>query len=221
VATDAAIEKPRYSSLAKGTQGELDFCINAGEELFLIVAATPTELETLVWDAPYNEVTRYPYMFQVTGAWPEGFRSGNRDACPNGLVPAANGGGCAPTGTEAYVGPYATVLNGATAGKDARIEDHAVVARGVVSGGTVGALTMVGSGTSAFNISAGVAKTTFYPLGFFETTQGLSGGTLIGDVEYRGAGLSLASGTCSGFVDEATCLEPGTDASPLPPYTWY
>jgi hypothetical protein len=221
VATDAAIEKPRYSSLSAGTQGELDFCIQPGEELFLVVAATPTELQTVVWDAPYNEVTRYPYMFQVTGAWPEGFRAGKRDTCPTGLMPATNGGGCAPAGTEAYVGSYATVLSGATVSSDARIEDHAVVARGTVSGGTVGALTLVGSGNSAFNISSGVARTTFYPLGFFESNQGLSGATLVGDVEYRGAGLSLAQGTCSGFVDEKACVNPGTDTSPLPPYVWY
>ena len=108
-------------------------------------------------------------------------------------------------------------------GSSARIEDHAYVEGGsTVSGGTVGALALIGSkgGGSAFNMSSGTAKTTFYPLGFFESGQGLSGASLIGDVEYRGQGLSRASGTCSGFVDNATCTAPGTDNTPAPPYTW-
>ena len=163
---------------------------------------------------------RYPYMVELQGAWPDGFQNGTQDPCPSGLSRASNGGGCAPSGTSAYVGPYATVLSGATVSGSARIEDHAIVARGTVSGGTVGALSLIGSGNTAFNISSGTAKTTFYPLGFFEGNQGLSGGTLIGDVEYRGSGLSRSSGTCSGFVDSGTCLSPGTDATPAPPYTW-
>ncbi len=112
------------------------------------------------------------------------------------------------------------MLSGAQATGDARIEDHAVVARGTVSGGTVGAMTLVGNSNAAFNITSGTARTTFYPLGFFEPNQGLSGATLIGDVEYRGADFSLDAGTCAGFVDNATCLSPGDDATPLPPYSW-
>lgn len=220
VATDQAMEQARYSSLQSGTAGALNFCISEGEQLFLVVAATPSELETVLWDQAYNTIPRYPYLFEVHGAWPEGFQNGERDACPQGLTRATNGGGCAPEGTTAFVGPYATVLQGAQATGDARIEDHAVVARGTVSGGVVGAMTLVGNANAAFDISSGTARTTFYPLGFFEPNQGLAGGTLVGDVEYRGANLSLSSGTCSGFVDNATCLAPGDDATPLPPYAW-
>jgi hypothetical protein len=79
---------------------------------------------------------------------------------------------------------------------------------------------LVGNGNAAFDISSGEARTTFYPLGYFEGNQGLSGGTLVGDVEYRGAGLSRTSGTCSGFVDQATCVAPGDDVTPPPPYVW-
>ena len=82
------------------------------------------------------------------------------------------------------------------------------------------ALTLLGSNNTAFTMSGGEAKTTFYPLGYFEGNQGLAGGSLIGDVEYRGAGLSRSSGTCSGFVDSGTCLSPGSDATPAPPYAW-
>jgi hypothetical protein len=223
VATDAALEKARYSALQSASghpSSELDFCLGDAEELFLVVAATPEELETIVWDQPYNTVRRYPYMFEVHGAWPEGFRDGKRDECPTGLTRATNGGGCAPAGTTAYVGPYATVLPSAVVSGGARIEDHAVVARGTVSGGTVGAMTLIGNGTSAFSMTAGEARTTFYPLGFFEANQGLSGGTLIGDVEYRGVGVSRTSGTCSGFVDGSTCVSPGENSTPAPPHTW-
>jgi len=114
----------------------------------------------------------------------------------------------------------------ATVSGDARILDHAAVENGTVSGGTVGALSTVGVraspgvGANAFEISAGTARTTFYPLGFFESGQGLSGGALVGDVEYRGVDLSRTSGTCAGFVDNATCVDPGAEVTLAPPYAW-
>ncbi|MGC4091200.1 MAG: MXAN_6577-like cysteine-rich protein [Polyangiaceae bacterium] len=215
VATDSGITTARYSALQKGSDASLTFCVKSGESLFLVVTATPSAWYNIVWDQPYNTVPRYPYMFSLAGAWPEGFQNGAKDACPSNLTRASNGGGCAPSGTSAYVGPYATVLGG-TVGSSARIEDHAIVASGTVSGGTVTAMSII----SGFNMSSGTAKTTFYPLGFFETGQGLSGATLVGDVEYRGGGYNRSSGTCSGFVDSATCVAPGTDATPVAPYTW-
>lgn len=224
VATDSGVTTPRYSALQKGSDAELEFCITAGEQIFLVVTATPSAWYNIVWDQPYNTVPRYPYMFELAGAWPEGFKQGAPDACPAGLTRATNGGGCAPSGTTAYVGPYATVLSGATVSGNARIEDHAIVANGTVTGGTVGALSLIGTaggfGSNAFNMSSGTAKTTFYPLGFFESGQGLSGGSLIGDVEYRGGSLNRNSGTCTGFVDNGTCMGPGSDATPQGPYTW-
>ncbi len=220
VATDPEITTARYSAVQRGTDGALTFCVDSGESLFLVVMATPTEFQNIVWDQEYTTIARYPYMIELAGAWPEGFQNGEQDACPAGLTRTTNGGGCAPAGTTAYVGPYATVLSGATVSGDARIEDHAVVVRGTVSGGTVGALTIVGTTNNAFTMNSGTAMTIFYPLGFFEAGQGLSGGTLIGDVEYRGQGLSRASGSCSGFVDSATCLATGRDSTPVPPYAW-
>jgi len=223
VATDSGLTTARYSALQSGSDAALTFCVKAGEALFLVVTATPSAWYNIVWDQAYNTVPRYPYMFQLAGAWPEGFQGGKQDACPTGLVRASNGGGCAPASVTAYVGPYATVLSGATVSGSARIEDHAIVASGTVSGGTVGAMTLIGStggyGSNSFNVSSGTAKTTFYPLGFFETGQSLAGGTLVGDVELRGANYT-PSGTCSGFVDSTTCVPPGTDATPAAPYTW-
>src|SRR5262249_7367625 len=149
----------------------------------------------IVWDQAYGTVPRYPYMIGLTNAWPDGFQDGKQRACPSGLTRVTNGGGCAPASlpSSVYVGPYATVLSGATVSGNARIEDHATAARGRVSGGTVGAMTLI----DGFNMSDGTAKTAFYPLGYFETGQGLAGGSLVGDVEYRGMGLSRSSGTCS------------------------
>ena len=221
VATDSGITTPRYSALQEGSDGQLTFCVNEGEALWLVVVATPSSPQTIVWDQAYGTVPRYPWMVQLANAWPDGFRDGAQDACPSGLARATQGGGCAPSGTSVYVGPYATVASGATVSGNARIEDHAFIESGsTVSGGTVGALSLVGNNRSGFKITSGTAKTTFYPLGFFEGGQGLSGGTLIGDVEYRGQGLSRASGTCSGFVDSSTCVAPGSDATPAPPYAW-
>jgi hypothetical protein len=68
---------------------------------------------------------------------------------------------------------------------DARIEDQAVILDGAtVSGGTVGALTIL----NRFSVSgSATVQTTFYPPGFFESGQGASGtARLYGDVEYRG-----------------------------------
>jgi hypothetical protein len=218
VATNSTLTSARYSPLQKGSEAALTFCVAAGESLWLVVASTPSVQQQIVWDQPYATVPRYPYMVELGKAWPEGFQGGTLAPCPSGLTHVANGGGCAPSTlpSTVYVGPYATVLSGATVSGNARIEDHATIASGTVSGGTVGAMTLI----DRFQMSAGTAKTTFYPLGFFETGQALAGASLIGDVEYRGVGFSRSTGTCSGFVDEATCLAPGNDTTPLPPYTW-
>jgi hypothetical protein len=167
-------------------------------------------------DQPYGTVPRYPYMIQLANAWPDGFQGGKQDACPSGTVRITNGGGCGPSGlaSTVYVGPYALVTGTGVTGS-ARIQDHAQVIGGKVTDSTVGALTILGS---AFSVTGAAtnAMTTFYPLDFFEGRT-LSGGSLIGDVELR---ASISSGTCSGFVDASTCVAPGTDTTPAPPYTW-
>jgi hypothetical protein len=216
VATDSGITTARYSALQKGSDGALTFCVNSGESLFLVVTATPSAWYNIVWDQAYNTVPRYPYMIQLANAWPEGFQNGTQDACPSGTVRIANGGGCGPSGlaSTVYVGPYALVTGSGVSGA-ARIQDHAQVLGGKVTGGTVGALTILGS---SFTVSGSStqAMTTFYPLDFFEG-RNLTGGALIGDVELRS---DRSSGTCSGFVDGSTCTGPGTDNTPAPPYTW-
>ena len=127
-----------------------------------------------------------------------------------------NGGGCGPSGliSTVYVGPYALVTGSGVTGS-ARIQDHAQVIGGTVADATVGALTVFGSAFSVTGAST-KAMTTFYPLDYFEG-RSLSGGSLVGDVELR---ASRASGNCAGFVDGSTCVDPGTDKTPAPPYTW-
>jgi hypothetical protein len=119
------------------------------------------------------------------------------------------------------------VLAGATVTGSARIEDHATVVSGSVSGGTVGALTLVGSTTAPYNANSfsvsGTAKTqtTFYPLGYFESGQSISGSAwLFGDVEFRGAGFSETSGSFYGYVDNTIASETIGDVTTPPPYAW-
>jgi hypothetical protein len=217
VATDAGVTTARYSALQKGSDAELDFCVNAGESLFLVVAATPSTWQSIVWDQAYGTVPRYPYMLQLANAWPEGFQGGKQDACPSGTSRVANGGGCGPATLPAtvYVGPYALVTGSGVTGS-ARIDDHAQVLGGKVTDATVSALTLFGSGFSVTGSST-KAMTTFYPLDFFEGRSLSGGASLVGDVELR---ADRSSGTCSGFVDGSTCTAPGTDNTPAPPYTW-
>jgi len=210
---------PRYSALLRGPDGQLSFCIGSGESLYLVVMGTPSVQQQIVWDQAYATIYRYPYMVELGGAWPDGFQGGARAACPSGTTRVSNGGGCGPSSLPAsvYVGPYAQVLGGTVSGT-ARVEDHATVLSGTVSGGVVGALSII----SGFGVSGSArAETTFYPLGFFESGQAISGSTVLyGDVEFRGQGYSRSSGTCAGFVDSTTCLAPGSEVTTAPPYTW-
>src|SRR5262249_30900968 len=140
VATDAAITKPRYSELHKGSDDAIDFCVNDGEALWLVVTATPSMQQHINWDQLYPTIYRYPYILEVDGPQAEGFQ-------PNAPNPSAdgqrwlNGGGWVANGANvamgAFVGPDAIVLSGSV-GASARIEDHAVIAGASVMSGTVG-----------------------------------------------------------------------------------
>jgi hypothetical protein len=220
VATDAAITKPRYSALQHGTDGELTFCVNAGESVFLVVTATPSSMQQIVWDQLYPSIYRYPYLVALTNAWPDGYQGGTQAACPAGTQRVQNGGGCGPTSLPAtvYVGPFAQVLGGSVSG-NARIDEHAIVLGGTVSGGTVTGLSIVKSGMT---VSSGTENLGWpYAAGWFESPQVLAGATLLGDLEYRGANLSKTSGAYCGFVDDSVnsnCT--GADVTTPPPYTW-
>ena len=229
VATNTGFTTSRYSKLQHGTDGSLTFKVNTGEPLFLVVMGTPSVFQSITWDQDWNTVYRNPYMIQLTNAWPQGFQNGTQDACPSGLVRHANGGGCAPSSlaSTVYVGPYATVLSGATVTGTTRIEDEATVVNGTVSGGTIGAMSLIGGNDQPYNAGpltvtgTPTIRTTFYPLGYFETPQTISGtANIYGDVEYRGANTNVSSGTFSGFVDGTGSTQTTTDKTVAGPYTW-
>lgn len=233
VATNANLTSARYSPLQSGADSELSFCINPGEQVFLVVVATPTQYQKLVWTNPsdgpaYASIYRYPYTVEIDGAWPEGFQNGQLAACPSGTVRHANGGGCAPSSTPSsvYVGPYARILGGTVSG-NARIDDQATVVNGSVSGGTVGALSLIGvtsnshHGASSFNVSgSATVQTTFYPLGWFGSGQSVSGtARLIGDVEFVSSNKS--GNTYYGLVpNDWGGVSSVNDITVAPPYNW-
>lgn len=229
VATNTGFTTARYSKLQSGLDGKVIFKVNSGEPLFLVVVATPSTFQTITWDQEYNTIWRYPYMIELANAWPAGFQNGARDVCPSGTQRHANGGGCAPSSTPAsvYVGPYATVLSGGKVSGGARIEDQAIIVNGSVTGGTVGGLSIVGMtggdwGNNTFNVSgSATVRTAFYPLGYFEGGQSVSGTTnLYGDVEFRGEGTSRSSGNLSGYVDASSTTGTATDRNSKGPWTW-
>ena len=216
VATDAKLTTSRYSAMQRGADAELSFCVGAGESVWLVVVGAPTVMQKIMWDQPYPSIYRYPYMIELQGAWPAGFRNGAPEACASGER-HVNGGGCAPSNLAAsvYVGPYAQVLGGNVSG-NARIDDHAVVLNGAtVSGGSVGALSVLMSGFSVSDTAR--LETTFYPLGFFEGKSASGSARIYGDVEYRAA---KASGSYYGMVEATTASETITEITSAPPYVW-
>ena len=121
-----------------GTGFNLDIETKANDKaLWLAVTATPTEMQTILWDQFYYSIYRYPYMIEVVNGAPEGY---NKDfwkpANASSYSKHSNGGGLvsskANVAATAYVGPDAVVNGGTVSGK-ARIEDFAVV-----NGGTIG-----------------------------------------------------------------------------------
>jgi hypothetical protein len=86
--------------------------------------------------------------------------------------------------------------------------------------------------------ASATAKTTFYPLGFFESGNSISGSAVIyDDVEFRRPNYALTSTQCSDFIQTAqgttaaSCgsdsgglgpkgMDPITDVNAPPPYVW-
>jgi hypothetical protein len=133
---------PRYSEMKHGTGFNLEIETKANDKaLWLAVTATPTEMQTILWDQFYYSIYRYPYMIEVVNGKPEGY---NKDfwkpANASGYTKHANGGGLvsnkAKVAATAYVGPDA-VVNGGTISGNARIEDFAVVNGGTISDNAV------------------------------------------------------------------------------------
>ena len=128
---------PRYSEMKHGTGFNLEIeTKDSDKALWLAVAATPTAMQTILWDQFYYSIVRYPYMVEVVNGAPEGY---NKDfwkpAQTSSYKQHANGGGWvsnnATVAATAYVGPDAVVKGGKVSG-NARIEDFAVVENGQV-----------------------------------------------------------------------------------------
>lgn len=144
---------PRYSEMKRGTAFNLDIETRADDKaLWLVVAATPSEMQSIMWDQFYYSLYRFPYMIQVNNGKPEGFNK-------NFWVPAdtsnytrhSNGGGLvsnkAYVAPSVYVGPNAVVNGGAILG-NVRIEDFAVIESGRIFGNAIiRGRALVSSGT--------------------------------------------------------------------------
>ncbi|GIE30385.1 hypothetical protein Ait01nite_034300 [Actinoplanes italicus] len=134
---------PRYSPLFTGTDGQIDFQLQSGEnQVWLVVTGTPSAVPKYGFLDGYTKARRFPYEFRVSGATPSGFEPGYvKPAAANGGRWHANGGGWvagnASVASTAYVGPKAAVMAGTVTG-NARIEGL-----GWVNGGTVGGNAIV------------------------------------------------------------------------------
>ncbi|ACX76382.1 conserved hypothetical protein [Fibrobacter succinogenes subsp. succinogenes S85] len=138
---------PRYSEMKHGSGFNLEIETKANDKaLWLAVTATPTEMQTILWDQFYYSIYRYPYMIEVVNGEPEGYTkdfwkpAGFNGTTASGYAQHSNGGGWvsskAKVAATAYVGPDA-VVNGGTVSGNARIEDFAVVNGGTISGNAV------------------------------------------------------------------------------------
>lgn len=138
---------PRYSEMKNGTAFNLDIETKVDDKaLYLVVVATPTEMQTILWDQFYYSIYRYPYMVEVENGAPEGYNkdfwkpAGFNGISATGYSKHSNGGGWvsskAKVDATVYVGPDAVVNGGTITGK-ARIEDFAVVNGGTISGNAI------------------------------------------------------------------------------------
>jgi hypothetical protein len=132
----------RYGALAQGADAELAFVTRTGEDLYLVVAATPEALPAYNAADGYPQALRYPFELRVVGASPPGSQPGwTRPAPAEGGHWHVNGGGWvsdqADVAASVYVGEQAVVGRGARLSGDVRVEGRAVVEGGAVLSGHV------------------------------------------------------------------------------------
>jgi hypothetical protein len=190
---------PRYSPLTTGTDGQIDFQLQAGEkDVWLVVTATPNSVPHYGFLDGYNKARRYPYEFRVSGATPSGFEPGYvKPAATNGGHWHANGGGWVAAGASvaatAYVGPKAAVYAGSVTG-NARIEGL-----GWVNGGTVGGNAIVKDNA------------------LIQGGANLSGNIVVGgDAEFA---IACGSGTYLAFNPDRKCDGGGGETDVNPSFT--
>lgn len=209
----------RYTPLQRGAKGAASIAVQSGDTgLYLVVMATPSQMQKIRWDQPWYSIYRYPWMVEFDGALPDTpapIPGGHRHTNGGGWV-----GPSASVSASAYVGPYARVISGTVSGK-ARIEDHAVVlGKAQVLGDAVVSGLSVLRGDTVIKDKA-QAATAMLGIGEYEKGIVLSGTAQnIGDVEQRGG--SASRGVFYGFVDPETVNDPAHGAdltAPVPEVT--
>ncbi|WP_230858819.1 DUF6055 domain-containing protein [Actinoplanes aureus] len=190
---------PRYSPLHTGTDGQIDFQLQAGEsEVWLVVTGTPGAVPHYGFLDGYPKARRFPYEFRLSGATPSGFEPGHvKPAATGGGRWHANGGGWvagnASVAATAYVGPKAAVMAGTVTG-NARIEGL-----GWVNGGTVGGNAVVKDNA------------------LIQSGANLSGNVVVGgDAEIA---FACGSGTYLQFNPDRRCDGAGGEADINPSFT--
>jgi hypothetical protein len=230
VSVDTVRTSFRYSPVMAAGEVSLDLT-SAESEVYLVVAATPTNRQLIQWDQPYYTIYRYPWMCEIRGAWPEGRQPGMPRA-PVGVAGTRhpNGGGfVASTATvdaAAYVAPGAMVLGQAKVQGQARLEGHAIAGgtgevrdqaviagyAGVWAGQVFGGARIDGAAqiTNAGTRISGSARVGGQALDWDPAT--LSGTVqVLGDAEIRA--VTADRGVFYGFVgpDEVRKAEMGAD----------
>ncbi|MDF2638668.1 MAG: avirulence protein [Novosphingobium lindaniclasticum] len=223
--------KSRYTPLQRGAKGAATIAVLSGDTgLYLVVMATPSQMQKIRWDQPYYSIYRYPWMVQFDGAMPDRWQPGAPEGIPGGHRHPNGGGWVGPNAEvakEAYVGPYARVISGTVADRT-RIEDHAVVMdkAQVRDDAVISGLTVLRGDTVLKDKAR--AATSMLGLGEYDKGIVLSGTAgNIGDVEQRGA--SASRGVFYGFVDPETVKDvkhgaglsaPVREVTAKPQYRW-
>ncbi len=199
----------RFSPLMGGAEGELEFSLEAGDkEIYMVVVGTPSSHQKIQWDQAYYSIYRYPWNLDIKGAMPQGFEPGFKLGTDGKHHP--NGGGWVANGAKVdasvYVGPYARVLGGTVKDK-ARIEDHAIVRSGTISGeAIIGAMSIIDNNVIVKDKA--IIRTTFLGIGEFERGAEISGtAQIIGDAEVRG-GPKINKGVYTGYIDQDSTKDP-------------
>jgi len=190
----------RYGALAQGVDEQVELTARPGEDLLLVVAATPSVIPGYDPADGYPQAVRHPFELGIGGAAPAGFAPGSvRPAPAEGGHWHVLGGGWvsdeADVAASVHVAEHAVVGAGARLSGDVRVEGRAVVEGGAVLSGTVVVRDMA--------VVRGTAV--------------LSGGVVVGGDAV--VGLVCASGTYLRFAPDRTCdgQSPDVDVNVEPP----
>lgn len=123
---------PRYSEIQRGASGSLQVDIKPTDKsIWLVVMATPSEIQKIFWDQIYYSIYRYPWQISLEGAHPEQFYDHSYYTATSG-APHPNGGGwvasTAQVDSSAYIASDAKVLGNARISGNVRAEDFAIIA---------------------------------------------------------------------------------------------